>query len=648
MPSREALLEEVRSLPDRPGVYVFRDEEGDVLYVGKAKSLRSRVRSYFGRDRNQSLKLRELKRRIRDFETFVLDSEAEALLLEANLIKEHSPPFNIQLRDDKSYPYIKVTVDEPFPRVFVTRRLERDGSRYFGPFTDVGAMRRALRAVKRIFSIRTCHWNLPEEAPDRPCLDYHIDRCEAPCVGYQSREEYRETIGRVLKVLGGRTSEVREQLEERMEEAVEELEFERAATLRDTLRGLEAFERRRTPVDFRGGDRDVVGIARSGPRVCGVVLKVREGRLLGRQVYHLRNAGSESDADVTGALIKGFYLKHEDLPPELVVPADFEDRDLVEEYLSVKRDGVFRVHVPQRGRKRRLVELARENAAHLVEQEALRDSGAGEDGEDRGEGETSSRRTGVGAARPGAAARSRRAAASLQDALGLPEPPRSLVCFDVSTLGGRESVGSAVWQEDGEPAKDEYRRFRIESVPDGATDDYAMMQEIVGRYFDRRVREGSALPDLVVIDGGKGQLGAARQAMESAGASDVPAVGLAKQEEEVFVPGRSDPVRFERTDPGLHLLQRVRDEAHRFAVTYSRTLRKRRTLRSELSEVPGVGPSREQELLRTFGSLDRVRKADVGELEDVEGIGPATARKIRERLGGESGRGVSAGGEAGA
>ena len=630
MPPREDLLEEVRSLPDRPGVYVFHDDEGDVLYVGKAKSLRSRVRSYFGRDRNQSLKLRELKRRIRSFDTFVLDSEAEALLLEANLIKEHAPPFNIQLRDDKTYPYIKVTVDEPFPRVFVTRQLERDGSRYYGPFTDVGAMRQALRAVKRIFSIRTCHWDLPEDAPDRPCLDYHIDRCEAPCVGYQSREEYREMIARVLKVLGGQTSEVKGQLQQRMEEAVEELEFERAATLRDTLRGLEAFERRRTPVDFRGGDRDVVGIARSGPRVSGVVLKVREGRLLGRQVYHLRNAGEESDADVTGALIKGFYLRHEDLPPELVVPADFEDRDLVEEYLSVKRDGVFRIHVPQRGRKRRLVELARENATHLVEQEELRGSSDG----DAPETDREDVPPGNGRPRParGGDAGARRAAASLQEALDLEGPPRSLVCFDVSTLGGRESVGSAVWQEDGEPLKDEYRRFRIESVPDGATDDYAMMQEIVSRYFDRRVREGSRLPDLVVIDGGKGQLGAALQAMESAGASDVPVVGLAKREEEVFVPGRSDPVRFGATDPGLHALQRVRDEAHRFAVSYSRTLRKRRTLRSELSEVPGVGPSREQQLLRTFGSLDRVREADVDELQDVEGIGPATARKIRERL----------------
>ena len=635
MPPREDLLEEVRSLPDRPGVYVFHDDEGDVLYVGKAKSLRSRVRSYFGRDRNQSLKLRELKRRIRSFDTFVLDSEAEALLLEANLIKEHAPPFNIQLRDDKTYPYIKVTVDEPFPRVFVTRQLERDGSRYYGPFTDVGAMRRALRAVKRIFSIRTCHWELPEEAPDRPCLDYHIDRCEAPCVGHQSREEYRAMIDRVLKVLGGQTSEVKEQLREQMEEAAEGLEFERAATLRDTLRGLEAFERRRTPVDFRGGDRDVVGIARSGPRVCGVVLKVREGRLLGRQVYHLRNAGDESDADVTGAMVKGFYLKHEDLPPELVVPADFEDRDLVEEYLSVKRDGVFRIHVPQRGRKRRLVELARENATHLVEQEEMREtsgSDAAETAAGDGSGGRGRPRPGETGSPGGGRAAARRAGVSLRDALGLDETPRSLVCFDVSTLGGRESVGSAVWQEDGEPLKDEYRRFRIESVPDGATDDYAMMQEIVGRYFDRRVREGSRLPDLVVVDGGKGQLGAALQAMESAGASDVPAVGLAKREEEVFVPGRSDPVRFATTDPGLHALQRVRDEAHRFAVTYSRTLRKRRTLRSELSEVPGVGPSREQELLRTFGSLQRVREAGVEELQDVEGIGPATARKIRERL----------------
>jgi excinuclease ABC subunit C len=323
---------------------------------------------------------------------------------------------------------------------------------------------------------------------------------------------------------------------------------------------------------------------------------------------------------VVGALVKGSYLRGEDLPPELVVPSDFEDRDLVEEYLSLRRDGEFRIHVARRGRKRRLIELAEENARHLMD----RDGG---DGPERRDGPAGA--DGDGDLRAG---RPPRAARSLAESLGLDEAPRSILCFDVSTLGGSESVGSAVWLEDGRPSKDEYRRFRIRSVPRGETDDYAMMQEIVGRYFDRRVREGDRMPDLVLVDGGKGQMAAAAQALESAGAGDLPLASLAKRDEEVFVPGRSDPVRLPRTDPGLHWLQRARDEAHRFAVTYSRTLRKRRTLRSRLSEVPGVGAEREQRLLRRFGSLDAVREASEEELREVSGIGPTTARRIRERL----------------
>lgn len=618
----EDLRERVRSLPDRPGVYLFRDESGEILYVGKAKSLRSRVRNYFGSDTGKGIKLRRLQAEIDDLESFVVDSEAEALLLESNLIKEHSPRYNIQLRDDKTYPYIKVTVEEPFPRVTVTRRLERDGSRYFGPFTEVGAMRRTLRMIKKIYKVRTCSYDLPEDAPDRPCLDYHIGRCEAPCVGYQDREDYREALSQVVRVLEGHSDDVRETVRARMEEASAARDFERAAELRDVLKGLRSFERRRAPVDFRGGDRDVVGIACQDGHACGVVLRVRDGRLLGRQVHHLQNVAREDEADIVGALVKGFYLRQEDLPPELVVPAAFEDQDLVEEYLSLRRDGGFRVHVVQRGRKRRLVDLARENARHLLGQRA-----AGVE-EDRGAEPAGM----VEHEAPGAAR-------SLMSGLDLDQPPRAILCFDVSTLGGTESVGSAVWLEDGRPVKDEYRRFRIESVPEGETDDYAMMHEIVGRYFNRRVREGRELPDLVLVDGGNGQLGAAAQALESAGAGDLPLAALAKRREEIFLPGRSEAIRLSRTDPGIYWLQRARDEAHRFALTYSRTLRKRRTLRSRLSEVPGVGAEREQELLRRFGSLEAVREASEEELREVSGIGPKTARRIRTELGDAPGSG---------
>lgn len=491
-------------------------------------------------------------------------------------------------------------------------------------------------------------------------------------------------IDEILGVLSGHTSRVRRSVEARMREAAAELDFERAAELRDVLRGLDAIERRQTAVDFRGGDRDVVGIAEDGEGevACGVVLKVREGRLMGRQVHYLRNVEGESRDEVVGAFVKGFYLRQEDLPPELLVPAPFADRELVEEYLSARRDGPFAVRVPQRGRKRRLLDLAEENAGHVLELDRLRrgseagkggtasgggeaggrEAGGGEDGGREEEATVTSDRPAAGEAGPrsgepaetapaartasdraetaGAAARSGpppAAARALAEALELPEAPRDLVCFDISTLGGAECVGSAVWLTDGEPTKSEYRHFRVRAAEVGRPDDYAAMQEVVGRYFESRVARGERLPDLVVVDGGRGQLSAARQGMEAAGVSDLPLAALAKREEEVFRPERAEPIRFHRADPALHWLQRARDEAHRFALRYNRTLRRRRTLRSRLSEVRGVGAEREQRLLRRFGSLRAVRSATIEELCETPGIGPATAGRIRRTLAGPNG-----------
>ncbi len=611
---REGLLEQVRALPDRPGVYMFRDGKGATLYVGKAKSLRSRVRSYFGAGVERSVLVQDMARRIRSLETFVVDSEAEALLLEWNLIRQHRPRYNIQLRDDKSYPYIKVTTREPFPRVFVTRQLRTDGSRYFGPYTDVGSMRRALRMIKKIFSVRSCHYDMPRELPERPCLDYHIGRCQAPCAGLQSEAEYGQMIEEILQVLCGHTSKVRRTLETRMESASEALDFEQAAGLRDTLRGVAAIERRQTAIDFRGGDYDVTGIEAESGLGCGVVLRVREGRLIAREVHFLRYLEGEPPEALVAALVKAFYLRRDDLPAELLIPCDFEDRELIQEHLAAKRGKRMDVRVPQRGHKRRMVHLAEENARHELQQELLR-------GRSRERGPA----VGTGDVVPDAAL-------SLEATLDLPEPPRTIVCFDVSTLGGSESVGSAVWMSDGRPAKNEYRRFRIRHTPDGTVDDYAMMQEIVGRYFSRRVREESRLPDLVLIDGGVGQLRAAQQAMESAGVSDLPVVGLAKREEEIHTRERSEPLRLRSGDPGLRWLQQARNEAHRFAVSYNRTLRRERTLRSRLGEIPGIGPEREKLLLQRFGSLDAVRGASPEQLQSVPGIGRATADRIREAL----------------
>ena len=607
------LRKQVSGLPATPGVYLFRDGDGEALYVGKAKSLRARVRSYFGADSTRSLKISRLAREIDRIETFPVQSEAEALLLEWNLIKEFSPPFNIQLRDDKSYPYIKVTVAEPFPRIFVTRRLIDDGSRYLGPFTDVRAMRRALRTIKQMYTIRSCHYRMPEELPPRPCLDYHIGRCKAPCAGLQSQEDYRAMIDEILEILGGRTAGVRRSVEARMKEASERLEYERAAELRDVLRGLDVLRSRQAAVDARGGDHDAIGFARDDELVCGVVLSVREGRLVGRRVHYLGNADDEDSAALLGAFVKGFYMRQDEIPPELLVSEPFEDMELVSEYLAARREAPFRIFSPVRGSKLDLVRAAAKNASHILDQDRL---------------ERASRRARRRASEGSAPA----AAVRLAEALDLAAPPRTIVCFDVSTLAGKESVGSAVWLADGSPNKSEYRRFRIRESGDEHPDDYAMMQEIVSRYFDRRVREGHELPDLVVVDGGRGQLSAARQAMDAAGVSDLPTVALAKREEEVFLPTSAVPVRLPRTDVGLHWLQRARDEAHRFALEYNRTLRRRRTLRSRLSEVPGVGPAREQELLKKFGSLAAVRSASAEDLARTRGIGPAMAAAILEAL----------------
>lgn len=609
--AREKLTGQVARLPGVAGVYLFRDDRGRVLYVGKAKSLRSRVRSYLRADRDRSPKLRDLARHIAAVETFVLDSESEALLLEWNLIREYRPRFNIQFRDDKSYPYVRVTVGEPFPRVQVTRRVVRDGSRYFGPFTNVGAMRSALRTIKELYTVRSCHYALMRELPRRPCLDYHIGRCKAPCAGYQTEEEYGAMIDEILEVLGGRTGAVRRRVRERMRGAAEEMDYERAAELRDVLSGLEAIERRQVAIDHRGGDHDAVGFERSGELACGVILRVREGRLLGRDVHFLRNVSGEGDATLTAALVSGHYMRRQDIPGELLVPVDFPERELIEEHLASRREAAVHIRVPKRGRKRHLVELAASNAAEHLREECLR---SGTAVVDEGGDET-----------PEPARR-------LADTFELPAPARAIVCFDISTLAGSASVGSAVWLQDGKPKVDEYRRFRIREVPHGETDDYAMMQEVVGRYFDRRVREGRETPDLVLVDGGRGQLSAALQAMEAAGVSDLPAIALAKRAEEVYRPSTVEPVRLDRRDPGLHWLQRARDEAHRFALGYNRTLRRRLTLRSRLSEIPGIGPAREQALLRRFGSVEALLAASVKELEATPGVGRSTAARIHASL----------------
>lgn len=609
IPVTEKLDRKLKHLPERPGVYMFKDARGEILYIGKAKALRSRVRGHFSQDASTSVKQLEMLRRAADVDSIVVGSEAEALLLESNLIKSHQPRFNIRLKDDKRYPYIKVTVKEPFPRVFVTRQVENDGSKYFGPYTEVGAMRQALEVVKRAYTVRSCRYDLPEEAPRRPCLDYHIGRCKAPCVGYQSEAEYRRMIDEILDVLGGDVRQVRGRVADELEERVAALDFERAATLRDTLTGLDAIERRQRALDVRGGDQDVVGVARDGDHASAVLLRIRGGKLLGREVDHFENLESEGEEAVVSAVATRFYLGRgdqgrSDLPREVLLPTEFEDRDVLEELLNERSDRVIRLRVPQRGEKRRLVELAAQNARHMLEERSVLDQAV--------------------------QARADDVVYELQEALDLKVVPRLIVCFDISHTQGTEVVGSAVVFENGEPKKSEYRRFRVRG--EWGNDDYRSMAEVVQRYFGRRLEESAPLPELAVIDGGKGQLSAARAALEEVGADDVQLCALAKREEEVYRPGRREPYRLTRTHPGLRLLQRVRNEAHRFAHAYNRKLRGKRTLSSELAEIPGVGPKRQQILLSRFGSVRAIREAGPEALAAVPGFSDKLVGAILEHL----------------
>jgi len=595
-----SVAQKLPHLPDSPGVYLWKDAEGTVLYVGKAKRLRSRVKSYWAQDHLSSPKTRGLMRKVRELDTIVVPSESHALILEATLIKEYHPRFNIALRDDKSYPYIKVTVQEPFPRVIVTRRLQDDGARYFGPYTDVGSMRRALNVVKRIFTVRSCHYNLPSESPERPCLDYFIKRCQAPCVGYQTTHDYRAMIDEVVWFLDGRTSDVVRHVRERMMDASERLDFERAAELRDALRHLEKMEEPTVVLEVEGGDRDVVGYARDGEDACVVIMRIRGGKLLARDHRLVEHAEDEDDGAVLGACLAQWYRTAEARAGDLLVPFDFEDRESLEASLEGTK-----IRIPQRGPRRALVDLADKNAQHLLEEFKLAALEADERAVDP--------------------------VYELQRELGLPRLPRSLICFDISHAQGTDVVASAVWFENGRPKRAEYRKFKI-ALFEG-NDDFKSMHEVVTRYFTRRVAEDLVLPDLALIDGGKGQLGVARAALDALGVTSIGLISLAKREEEIFLPGRSDPVRLPRRSPALRMLQQARDEAHRFAVTFQRQKRAARTITSELLKIPGVGPTKRRALLTAFGSVQGVREATVDRIAAVPGFGPSSAERLLSALG---------------
>ena len=591
----ETLQRKLDTLTDQPGVYLWKDAEGNVLYVGKAKRLRSRVRSYFAADPGSSLKLAYLVRQIADIETIVVPSEAQSLLLENNLIKEYLPKFNVRLKDDKSYPSIAVTLGEPFPRVLVTRRRDIPGARYFGPYTDVALLRRTLAVVRRLYTVRSCSDDLPDERRERPCLDFHIGRCLAPCVGWQSESGYRAMIADVVDFLEGRTVDVRAKVREAMLVASNRQDYERAGQFRDQLKWLEQVESPSGVEVLGTGDADIVGYARDGDDAVGVFLRVREGRVISREQAFLENLGDETDEQILSFLLVRSYVPLDGRVRRLVLPFPPADIDLLQELLPETE-----WNVPQRGTARRWLDLADQNARHLMESLRIESFETDE--------------------------RSGDPVYALGRDLGLNTVPRSMICIDISTNQGRDTVGSLVWFEAGRPRKSEYRKFRIKGP--GQHDDFAAIHEVMTRYLTRRREEGKPLPDLMVIDGGKGQLSAAVEAATALGNAEIPIVSLAKKEEEIFIPGRNESLRLPRRSPSLRLLQRLRDETHRFGVAYNRKRRTQRTITSALLEIPGVGPNRRRLLLEKFGSLAGVKSASIGEIATLPGFSQRLAERV--------------------
>ena len=581
-------------LPDKPGVYLMHDAEGKVIYVGKAVVLKNRVRSYFRNLASHTPKVKAMVAKIAEIETIVTSSEVEALILECNLIKKYRPRYNISLKDDKTYPYLKVTMQEDFPRLHMTRRLSRDGAKYYGPYADAGAMYATMKLLKTMFPLRTCR----KMNPDRPCLNYHIKRCLAPCAGYVSKEEYGKMIKSVCMVLDGRTTELERDLKQRMQEAAEEYAFEEAARLRDQLQAVERLNESQKAVTNNGGDMDVIGFAQDMTGNCLQIFFVRKGKLIGRDNFFLQDGG-EVPQEVLTAFLKQYYNEATFVPREIVLPQlpEAEEQQLIELWLRQKAERKVELIQPQRGVKRELLQLANDNAQKLLDERLRKGSLSLKNDE--------------------------QAAEELQQALGLAHSLERMDCFDISHTQGSETVASMVVFRNGSISKKDYRKYKIVSA-EGKPDDFKSMQEVVYR----RYKDYEDLPNLVVIDGGKGQLSSALEVIRGLGLAELPVVGLAKREEEIFIPHQSTSILLDRDSAALHLIQRIRDEAHRFAITFHRKLRGKRNLVSVLDHVEGIGPKRRQALWKAFKTLDAMKAASVEELAAVEGMNSAAAQTL--------------------
>ncbi len=658
----EKIQSVLNSLPHKPGIYLMKDAQGNILYVGKAISLYNRVRSYFQESTDLGPKNRSMVAKVDDIEFVVVQNEVEALVLESNYIKQYRPKYNVLMRDDKNYPYIKVALTEDFPRVYRVRSFHRDGNRYFGPYTNSGAVDATLDLLNKLFAFRTCGYDASNWAPPasgepppgwkqkllpRPCTQYYIHRCIAPCVGYATREEYDAVIQQVILFLEGKHDEVIKTLQKNMEEAAENLNFEEAARIRDRIRAVERILEKQRIIHTEGqDDQDVIALASAEDETCAMVFFFRSGKLVGREFFILQGTRDSTHGEVMSSFLQQFYESSPHIPAEIIVEADPDDRTVIQAWLREKRGGAITITTPKRGEKLHLVEMVRQNAQEVLEQQRIKWL-------------TDSQKTQL-------------ALEELQEALNLATPPYRIECYDISNTQGTNSVGAMVVFEAGRPRPSEYRRFKIKTVE--GPNDFASHQEVLRRRFrgvgaahgsptitsqeitnaieaaganstilDGAPADGAqaqeeqthhhwTLPDLIIIDGGKGQLSAAMEVLQELHI-DIPTVGLAKENEEIFIPGSPDPIILPRSSQGLYLVQRIRDEAHRFGITYHRKLRSDRTFKSILDEIPGIGPKRKQALMKHFGSLRAVSAASIEELASLDGMTRDAAEKVKEYIG---------------
>ncbi len=606
------LIEQLKQLPASPGVYLLRDAEGNILYVGKAANLHHRVRSYFGAGQKLSLKLQRMVARVNDLDFFVTNSEQEALILECNLIKRYRPHYNVRLKDDKTFPYLKINLNEDCPRVYVTRRLEENGGHYFGPFASAKSVRQTLKVLKGIFPFRSCS-RVITGSDSRPCLNYHIHHCLGPCIGAVSKQEYGEVIKQVVLFLEGKQETVVQGLESKMKKAAEALDFEKAALLRDQIQAIDrVIEGQRIATTVRG-EQDVIAFASDKDRAYVQVFFIRSDKLIGRESFILQGTSAEEPKQIMSSFIKQFYGSAPYIPPLLLLQHPIEDKTIIENWLQNKRGAKVHIQVPYRGNKKQLVNIVAENAEQGLQQLKVKQQA------------TPSELTA--------------ALAEIERELRLPRLPSRMECYDISNIQGKAAVGSMIVFDKGKPNPSHYRRFRIKTV--SGADDYAMLQEILRRRFKRSSLKSSdastpntwaVLPDLVLVDGGKGQLNAVLSAMHEVGAGLVPTASLAKENEEIFIPHQAEAIVLPGSSPGLQLLQRLRDEAHRFALGYHQKIRRKETFASVLDTIPGIGPNRKRALLKQFGSVQSIREASTEELAAVRGVSQSLAQKIKGYL----------------